>query len=196
MSTNLARIFVALTLGLVGGGCFGPASGPQFEEIAFPPPPAGIAPQPYTAEQIRASNPVGTYCEYRISEAGVAPIAQTFEWTEVNALGCAMVTTRANADGGPPASERTTVRWDELRDHASFPAALTIRTEELITTASGRYSCWRYDVRRPGEGAQPLIERYWFDKTRAGSPVRVLFEQGRVELLRMELIDTNRLAIP
>ncbi|WP_145062113.1 hypothetical protein [Engelhardtia mirabilis] len=190
MSNHLARILLALTVGLAG--CFGPSSGQRYDDVTFPPPPAGIAPQPYTAEEIRASNPEGTFCEYRISQAGMAPIAQSIQWTECNSLGCAMVTTLVNDGGGKPRSERTTARWDELRDHASFPAALTVRTEELIATPAGRFACWRYDVRRPGQDAQPVIERYWFDARRAGSPVLMVVEQARVELMRMELTATNR----
>lgn len=171
--------------------CNAPGAAPAYADVQFPPPPTGIAPQPYTAEQIRASNPTGTICEYYITQTGMSPILQTFEWAESYAEGCRMNTTMVNAGGGDPATQSSEATWSELRDHASFAAATTVRTEEVIRTPAGQFACWRYDFQQPASGRQQR-ETYWFDKRTAGSPVLIVAKANGEEVMRMELQSTNR----
>ncbi|MFW5729137.1 MAG: hypothetical protein ACOCYG_05685, partial [Spirochaetota bacterium] len=63
------------------------------------------------------------------------------------------------------------VRWEELRDHATFPAADTTVVEEEVDVPAGRYRCWTYTVTERS-GTDVLISSYSFAKELPGAPIR------------------------
>ena len=60
---------------------------------------------------------------------------------------------------------RTT--WEDLRDHAVFPAETTTMTTETIETPLGSLECTRYDV---ASGETTLA--FWFAAAFPGMPIR------------------------
>lgn len=160
--------------------------------------PAGIelAPQPYTAEELRAAHPVGTFTLYRIAAAGQATLNRRTTWELCDEQGCALVNNEW-AEGSSEASRETRARfgWEELRDHASFPAGVTEIREESIQVGAGRFDCWLYRFEEPAaQAGQPAAEnRFWFAKRSAGSPVRYQVRVGGEVVFDMELLETNRL---
>jgi hypothetical protein len=154
-----------------------------------------IAPQPYTAEEMRAAHPVGTFTVYRVAAAGQATLTRRTTWELCDENGCALVNNEW-IEGSPEASRETRARfgWDELRDHASFPAGVTEIREESIQVGAGRFDCWLYRFVEPSEQAdQPAAENsFWFAKHSAGSPVRYQVRVGGELIFDMELLETNR----
>lgn len=157
------------------------------EDGDVPQPPKGIAPQPYTAAALRASHPVGTYTEYRVTAAGSPTVEQRTEWIECDRERCVMVTTV-----GTDEPQRDEARWWELRNHASFSVAETTVTRAPVTVGAGTFDCAHYAVAIP-EGDGGGTRHFWFDTRTAGSPVLFTQEVGGVEVFRMELLATNRL---
>jgi hypothetical protein len=161
-----------------------PTLAPEDDDV--PRPPQGIAPQPYTAAALRASHPVGTFTRYRLVAAGQPTVEQQTEWIECDREGCVMQSTIGT---GEP--QRGETRWWELRNHASFPAEHTTVSHAPLTVAAGTFDCTHYAVADPeldGGG----IHHFWFDTRTAGSPVLFTHEVGGSEVLRMELLATNR----
>ena len=64
-----------------------------------------------------------------------------------------------------PERERST--WLELQEHASFPRASTVHTEEDLEIPAGGFACLRYTRTDPD-----AIWRFWFALDLPGQPVR------------------------
>ena len=151
-----------------------------------------LAPFPYTPAEIRRANPPRTVLVYRMEGVGNSFI-QTMSFLPSRGSEKATIQVkRMNAKGSLLARpETTTQTWEELRDHASFPAALTSRTKESVDTPAGRFDCWLYTIRRDQAGV-PTIARFWFAFNRPGPPVIYETEQHGVITSRMVLLECRR----
>lgn len=145
---------------------------------------AGIAPRPYTWQQIRDAMPEGFLARYRVEYAGQDPVITVSRVTRWGERQGTLWQQKESLDGqplGPP--EEAEERWEDLRDHATFPAAETTIAEEELVTPAGRFDCWLYTVVTRAEG-RTVESRFHFAKLKPGAPVRYeRLEDGRRSML-------------
>lgn len=165
--------------------------------------PDGIARQPYSSKELARAHPVGTYTLYHITAKGQPAMQRRTVWTRADGQGCSM----DNFDwpvANPEQVQQSagTATWDELRAHASFPAALTDISSTTIEVPAGRFECWLYRFEEPAppatEGAAApaggALNLFWFAKHSPGSPLRYQVQVAGETVFEMELLETNRLS--
>ena len=159
-------------------------------ELAFAMPPntnvmePGMCPTPYTAEQIRAANPPGSWKLYRIVADG-RTMLQRFEFVEARDKSLAALNVAMSDENGkvlgtertPPAS------WKELQAHASFNASGTLMGRDRIALKAGEFDCWTYAV----DGKDGAVSYFWFATELPGPPVLLETRVNGKPTLRMEL---------
>lgn len=152
------------------------------------------APTPYTADEIRAALPPGSRIVLRREMQGLPTVhsTMTFRAADDPERETRLVVHTTTPDGmevAPP--DEGTVSWEELRDHAAFPAAATERAEGRIEVPAGGFDCMLYTVRTMEQGA-PTVSRYWFAKDLPGPPVLLEVEREGTTILRLTLLETTR----
>jgi len=158
---NRALMTLFLVWGLAAGACSAPS----------PP----ILERPFTADQIREAWGAGLVLDLRHSDSdGVV-----FErWTVVATdLEGAEIEYRTIDEDGASIGEPRRARsgWDELRDHASFPADLSRREETTLQTPLGPLEGWLYSVQDPQAGTQT---EFFFAHQFPGAPVQMRVTRG------------------
>src|SRR5215813_7004991 len=94
---------------------------------------AGLAPRPFTIEQIRAAMPEGTEMRMRVEEQGKPSAVLHWRVTRSDATGLTVASELLDNEDHLVANEGSkTSRWEELLEHASFPEAKTKRHEGMI----------------------------------------------------------------
>ena len=128
-----------------------------------------LAPFPYTAAQIRDSNPSGSAYLYALQDAAGR---RTLEITRFTKSGPEAVTMeyRSWPEGAEVGAVQTgTASWEALKAHASFPAAQTTVTKETVTTPLGDIPALVYTL-TTDDGVRAL----YFHAETAGAPWRVV----------------------
>jgi len=146
---------------------------------------AAILPHPFTAEQIRDEWVEGlTLVMRRETPAGVT----RERWTVVAAdeRAATIEYTPLDERGQPAGAAETRVSsWDELRDHASFAAETTRRSEVRRETALGTFDGWLYVVSGPIEGT---LSEYFFARDLPGAPLEVKVTKAGQTTMEMKQI--------
>lgn len=158
----------------------GPRKWPEDEAQTSADP--AIAPIPYTAEAIRQYHKPGTTLEYE-RHIGNKITRITFHWTGRDEEFGTYEHVRRSAQGDLLESNTFRVRWEDLRQHAAFPAAQTQIEDEFLDGPAGRWDCMHYTVT---DGTK--TEHFWFAKSKPGMPVLIRIEQGDQVLSTMELL--------
>jgi hypothetical protein len=125
-------------------------------------------PTPFSAAEIRDGCPPGRALRFRMERAGQDPVVRISRYVETDTDGAVQETWTEDREGrrlSDPERERST--WLELQEHASFPRATTVRTEEELEIPAGRFGCLRYTRTDPD-----AIWRFWFARDLPGQPVR------------------------
>lgn len=154
--------------------------------------PGELAPYPFTPEQIRLANPPKTVLVHRM-EGAAGTFLQTMSFLRpANEERTSIQIKRMNENGRTISQpEESTATWEELRDHASFPAARTVRTQDRVETPAGTFDCWLYTVE--GENPDnPVFARFWFALDQPGPPVVYETEQDGRVLTRMVLLERRQ----
>ena len=126
------------------------------------------APTPFTADEIRSATPAG-YMVVTVTEQGAAAAHRRTEFTDVDADRTTMVMTPIDEHGAPAGEAREVVAaWSDLQAHASFPAGITTRSRDTITTPLGTIDCIRYDV-----SSDDHTNTFWFSIEHPGMPIRL-----------------------
>ena len=128
----------------------------------------GDLPTPFSAAEIRDGCSPGRTLRFRIERAGQDPVVRVSRYVETDADGAVQESWTEDLEGrrlSDPERERST--WVELQEHASFPRATTVSTEEELEIPAGRFACVRYTRTDPD-----AIWRFWFALDLAGQPVR------------------------
>ncbi len=135
------------------------------------PPSPEMAPQPFTPAAIRDAMKPGS--RRRFITRGTAGTTTIVEWSvlEATEAHCRIRFTLIDDDGSPGAPTEKVVGWEELRDHATFPAAHTTAVEEEVAVPAGRYLCWTYTVTERSD-TDTLVSSYSFAKELPGAPIR------------------------
>lgn len=196
------RVIAVLTLALAGAAC-GPARGtdtstavaePVGAEAAPPEPLPDLdddrmLPTPFTAEQIRDEWVEG----FRLTVRRWAPDGERLErWRVVaaDAAGVEIENAVVGVDGavvGEPVTQRS--GWTELRDHASFPAAVATRSRATRSTALGELEGWVYAVAGPEAG---MTRELFFADSLPGAPVQMTVRQDGEKVFTLEQLTRER----
>ena len=149
-----------------------------------------IAPRPFTVDELRAGIPQGTRIRLQIATLGEPTIEQRWEFLACTADGATITSQVYDAAGvllkdeGPGTST-----WAELNEHATFPAAATVRTEQSLDGPLGSLDTWLYTVALPGDDGILLVKRLYFSKSLPGPPVLLTIERQGVETFRMTMLE-------
>lgn len=180
MKPDLARPLLAVLL-LLAPACSSPGGGDS----------EARAPFPYTPEEIRAANPEGTELLYRVESLGSPIVLRRMTFVAADEEGATLESRTTGLHGEPFGGvDAQYATWKEMREHASFAANATIRTEEACDVAAGHYECWKYVVDE-GPAADGLLvqSRFWFARSKPGPPVLMETDRGGVRVFRMELVE-------
>lgn len=151
----------------------------------------GLAPIPYTAEEIRANHPSGSITHLEVVRDGeVVEVVHT-EFLDADALSVTLRMSRFDAAGAPlgeVVEQRAT--WAELRGHAHFPAAATELGHSNVEVPAGEFECWVYRV-YAGDAANTVVT-YHFAVDEPGPPVLFIEERDGVETGRWRMSHDGR----
>jgi hypothetical protein len=128
----------------------------------------GDAPTPFAADEIRAACLESHTLHTVTEEAGEVVGRSRIDFVGVDAEGATMRSTPVGEAGEPLADpvERRAA-WTDLQAHASFPAAVTARVDDVLDGPLGSLHCRRYEVR-----GDPDVMVFWFAFDHPGMPIR------------------------
>jgi hypothetical protein len=148
--------------------------------------PPATAPTPYTADQIRDASKTGREWQYRVV-AGDVTEWSVMTMTAVDADGAMIVSSRRGGEGkalGEPKEGKST--WEDLRQHAVFPASTTTISDDTVKAPGGPYASKKYTVKVDGG-----TSTYWFANDLPGAPVKVTIEKGGAVVETRQLMKYN-----
>ncbi len=128
-------------------------------------------PPPFTAEQIRDEWTQGFWLDTRVTTDAGIKISRTevLTWSETSAelreAPLQQADTGLQAVGEPGPTQ--TAQWEQLRDHALFPRAVTERRREARSTVLGELDGWVFRV----TGENGAISEFFFADRYPGPPV-------------------------
>jgi len=151
-----------------------------------------IAPRPFDADQLRAGIPQGTIIRLTIAQAGKPTVEQRWEFVSCTAES-AMIASKVYDTAGNLLEDEgvATSTWAELNEHATFPAAATVREDASLDGPLGHLDTWRYTVTSAGDDGVMLVKRYDFAKTLPGPPALFTIERQGEEIFRMTMIERS-----
>jgi hypothetical protein len=174
-----------LLLALALCACRGPST--PFPSSDVP----GLAPIPYTVEQLRSNHPSGVHVDMQTLVGGVVTESSRTEFLDSDALAVTLRMTRYDGAGaalGQPVEQRVT--WVDLRGHAHFPAAATQLGHAVVRVPAGEYEAWVYSVHAGDEAG--TVTTYHFAVDEPGPPVLLVQTVGGAEVLRMQMVADGR----
>ncbi|MCP3960507.1 MAG: hypothetical protein GY719_21895 [bacterium] len=183
----------ALTVAVALWGCDS-APAPEVADPAPAPAPEiatapEILPLPFTAEQIRDEWVEG----FSLVLQTETPKGQTRErWTvlSANEKGAEIEFVPIDAEGNAAGNPRTSrSSWEELRDHAAFPAAVSSREEIALDTALGQLDGWIYRTRSAEAGTE---SEFFFASSLPGAPVQMRVMKGGETVLEMAQLERHK----
>jgi hypothetical protein len=130
----------------------------------------GLAPTPFTADEIRVGCPAGRTIRLRVESLGEPPFERVSRFTACDESGATLERSAFGSDGTPlgePTASRVT--WLELQAHASFPVSATTIEPEQLETPIGSLDCLRYTVQ---DGGNEYV--FWFSVDLPGMPIKYL----------------------
>ena len=149
---------------------------------------ASTLPTPYTAAQIRDAYQPGFVSTYRHVRGADVSLQRT---TVVSATAAGVslrfepVDAAGNVVGDVTTGEAT---WEELRDHAAFPAHATEHfPDETVVVPYGTVHVRRYVV----AGPDGTTRTFWFAPSMPGPPVRMTITNSEGPVSAMELVQRS-----
>lgn len=140
----------------------------------------GMAPTPFTAEEIRRGCPPGRTVTIRVREGEGPARLDTTRFLSGDLEKTVMERTVREEGGGPASVQQTiTARWEDLQAHASFEASRTSVRKEKLISEMGPFDCLRYTVTRDAGVAD-----FWFAVELPGAPIKV-----RAPGLEMDMVE-------
>ncbi len=135
-----------------------------------------MLPTPFTADEIRTTCAQGLQIHWDNRDG---PTTTRQVWTVVE-HGQEKVSFAYTADGEDTVTQE--YAWEELRQHASFPAADTTKEDVTLETAMGAVDAWHYTV-----AGEPRKD-FWFAKQWPGPPVLLTVTHQGTVVARMEQV--------
>jgi len=125
-------------------------------------------PTPFSASEIRDGCRPGRTLRFQIERAGQDPMVRVSRYVETDIDGAVQESWTEDLEGRRVSDrERERSTWLALQEHASFPRASTVTTEEELEIPAGSFACLRYTRADPD-----AIWRFWFALDLPGQPVR------------------------
>jgi hypothetical protein len=185
------RVLMCIAIAaILTGGCNKPPTTTQTPGSEATSPPveidvgeAAILEQPFTADEIRDEWVPGLRLLIRRS----SPDGEVLErWTVVAADDDGAdieyaVLDEAGQVVGEPQVQRS--GWAELRDHASFPAAISSREWITRSTALGTFDGWLYSVQ---DDTIDTVNQFFFVPSMPGAPVYMRTVEGDDVVFELE----------
>ena len=141
-------------------------------------------PTPFTAEEIGNAWRPG----YEMTMKIWTPDGETVSRTRVEGWSRQAIETSEQPldESGSPTGEKSvsSSSWEDLRDHARFPAATTDRERATRITTLGELEGWLYTVR----GEEGGISEFFFADDFPGPPVEFSQTDGDSVIFRAETI--------
>jgi hypothetical protein len=179
---------ILLLLISCGGSAPTASAAPPGGENTAPP---AIAPRPFTAEQIRAAMPAGTEIRFRVEESGKAPVVLHWRVTAADEGTMTLASRILGEDGAVIAEEPAqSSRWQELVEHATFPAARTARSEGSVEVPAGRFDTMDYVVTDEKDGSR-TVSTFRFARQLPGPPVLLTVDKDGTTVRKMILIERS-----
>jgi len=188
MTRSITLLLAAVALTLVG--CATPPPAP------FPPADVpGMAPPPYTADEIRDHHPHGAFIVmHTIDAEGNTVTRQRTTFLEPDATEVTIELHNVDAANEPVGDAVGGGRgaWADLRAHAHFPAADTTLSHSEVTTPAGDFRCWCYTVtgRTPESVVRETV--FHFAVGEPGPPVLMVVRVDGAEVQRMTMVEDGR----
>ena len=155
-----------------------------------PEPEPELAPRPLSLGQLRAGLPTGTTIRLSLQPAGAPPTQELWEFVASDDAGTTIRSTSFDEAGEVVAGpEEARSSWEELWDHAAFPAAATTIEDEALELPLGSFDTHRYTVTRAGDEGATVVDRFWFAEALPGPPLRYVSEVDGEEVFRMEQLE-------
>ncbi|MCB1246367.1 MAG: hypothetical protein KDB69_03795 [Acidimicrobiia bacterium] len=135
---------------------------------------AGMAPTPFTADEIRHGCPPGRITHLRTTTLGEPTITHITKFLTNDADGGTTEGWAVDESGGEiePVTVSTFL-WTDLQAHASFPVSSTEISSATIQIELGTFDCHRYVVTR-----DETVSTFWFAVDLPGMPIRFSTEIG------------------
>jgi hypothetical protein len=125
-------------------------------------------PTPFSAAEIRDATRPGHTLRLRLETPGEEPVLRVTRFVETDAEGAVQESQRFTLAGEPLGEKvRRRSSWLDFQEHASFPAAMTTRSEETIQLEFGRFDGLHYTA---VDGDR--VDHYWFALALPGMPVK------------------------
>ncbi|MFT7625082.1 MAG: hypothetical protein ACI9WU_004273 [Myxococcota bacterium] len=128
----------------------------------------GMAPAPFSAEQIRDATAPGRAYRFLVTADGRPDVGREVRFVRTGERGCTIEGQSYRADGesmGQP--KRSEALWDDLVGHAAYPEDHTVITQTEVEVPAGRFEARLYTVT-----AGATVTRAWFADALPGAPVR------------------------
>ena len=176
-----------------------PSSACQSGDPGIPPPPPeanrmadGMAPTPFSAEQIRGFCNNGREYRFLIENLGHPKQYQIMSFGKGDAER-ALLDSRATDMTGRAlgTAQRSSPTWGALQAHASFPEKDCQIVTDSIQGPAMSHECWVYRIQGYQEG-QPTETLFCFAKDMPGPPILMEKRVGSELVSRMQLQETTR----
>jgi hypothetical protein len=178
VSTGLV-VALALMVAPLGLVAFATGDGPLDSEDPT------LRQRPFTADQIRSAWKPGLEIVWHHVQ-GDETWSDRWRVLDANEETATLEAVRLDESGAPSGQPMTTTsRFDELRDHAAFPADRCTREDAEMETALGTLTGWLYVVDKPDES---LVSRYFFSPAYPGPPLVVTVEKESEIIYRFEQV--------
>lgn len=145
----------------------------------------GLAPTPFTADEIRAGCPAG-----RVSIVRTPDGLRSTRFASNDEEGAWIEDTALDEHGeavGPVERERST--WLELQEHAASPVESTTIDRAVLSGPLGTLPCLRYTVQR-----DEAVLAFWFAVDLPGMPIRVERTEDGTTRTTLEVVAVSGLA--
>lgn len=150
---------------LLVAACATPPASPEQPATAAAKPATELAPFPYTAAQIRDANPPGSAYLFLLTNPDGTQDMELTRFVSNTDDVSTMHYRRWRV--GAPVGElvKADAPWEDLKRHASFPAAQTTVTEARVRTPLGEIPAMQYAVARDGK-----TTTFTFHQQTSGAP--------------------------
>ena len=130
----------------------------------------GMAPTPFTADEIRAACPTGRTVVLTVTDADGAVQHRMSRFVACDDEGATFERGGCTPEGDPVGElQGSRVSWLDLQGHASFPADSVSIAADAVDLPVGHLDCLRYTLT---DGDDVTI--FWFATSLPGMPVRVV----------------------
>jgi hypothetical protein len=113
----------------------------------------------------------------------------TMRFSAVSATGATIERSVVDASGNTVDQGKDEATWEQLVQHASYPADATVITETTVEVPAGKFDALLYTITAEQEGGGSVVSRMYFAKSLPGAPVKAEVVIGDQPMFTMELVE-------